>query len=95
MDQSLRCKTQASSSAVTLTFLRMNAAALRALKGGGPYEACGCSIEQRTDRLLRATLAEVDPLYSLEKDGGFKRGDLRGIAFATARLAAGPRHCGT
>jgi hypothetical protein len=31
----------------------------------------------------------VGPLYALEKEGGFKKGDLRGIGFATARLASG------
>jgi hypothetical protein len=55
----------------------------------GSYGPCGCTIEQRTDALLRATLAQVIPLYALEKEGGFKRGDPRGIAFATSRLAAG------
>jgi len=29
------------------------------------------------------------PLYTLEKSGGFKHGDARGIAFAEARLASG------
>ena len=29
------------------------------------------------------------PLYDLEKQGGFKAGNQRGIEFATARLAAG------
>lgn len=55
----------------------------------GSYEACGCSIEDRTKRLLEATLAEVVPLYALDKDGAFKKGNPQGIAFATARLAAG------
>jgi hypothetical protein len=55
----------------------------------GPYRPCECSIEERTRALLTASLAEVIPLYALEKEGGFKRGDPRGIAFATARLAAG------
>lgn len=55
----------------------------------GPYEACGCSIEEKAKGLLRASLAEVIPLYALQKEGGFKRGDPRGIAFATSRLAAG------
>jgi hypothetical protein len=55
----------------------------------GPYRACNCSIEERTRALLLASLAEVGPLYALEKDGGLKPGDRRGIAFATARLAAG------
>lgn len=55
-----------------------------------PYRDCsGCSVEARTKHLLEATLAEVVPLYALEKEGGFKAGDPRGIAFVTARLAAG------
>ena len=30
-----------------------------------------------------------EPLYQLEKEGGFKPGDSRGIAFAVERLSAG------
>ena len=55
----------------------------------GPYQPCGCSIEERTKVLLLASLAQVVPLYVLEKEGCFKKGDPRGIAFATTRLAAG------
>jgi hypothetical protein len=55
----------------------------------GPCWPCGCSIGDRTKALLLASLAQVGPLYALEKEGGFKRGDLRGLAFATTRLAAG------
>jgi hypothetical protein len=55
----------------------------------GAYQPCGCSIEQETRTLLLATLAQVEPLYQIEKDGGFHKGDPRGITFATARLAAG------
>lgn len=55
----------------------------------GPYQPCGCKIEERTKALLSASLAQVEPLYALEKAGGFKGGDSRGVAFATARLAAG------
>lgn len=39
--------------------------------------------------MLLATLSQVRPLYALEKDGDFKRGNKLGIAFTTARLAAG------
>jgi hypothetical protein len=39
--------------------------------------------------LLLASLAQVGPLYALEKEDGFKRGDQRGIVFATSRLGAG------
>lgn len=31
----------------------------------------------------------MKPLYELEKEGGFKKGDPRGAAFAATRLAAG------
>jgi hypothetical protein len=37
----------------------------------------------------RRTASCGEPLYQLEKEGAFKRGDARGIAFANARLAAG------
>jgi hypothetical protein len=55
----------------------------------GQYQSCGCSIEQRTRVLLTVSLVEVVPFYELEKAGGFKRGDQRGVAFATDRLASG------
>jgi hypothetical protein len=55
----------------------------------GPYQPCGCSIEERTKALLQASLAHVEPSYALEKEGGFKKDDPRGAAFATTRLAAG------
>jgi hypothetical protein len=55
----------------------------------GPYESCGCSIEEKTRKLLTVTLANVVPLYEIEKQGGFKAHDQRGIEFATERLALG------
>ena len=55
----------------------------------GTYQPCGCSSEDRTKALLLASLTQVEPLYALEKEGAFKPGDQRGVAFATARLAAG------
>ena len=51
--------------------------------------ACGCTIEQASLSYLKTTAISVEPLYALEKDGGFNLGDARGKAFATARLAAG------
>jgi hypothetical protein len=51
--------------------------------------ACGCSIEQASLGYLKATANEVEPLYALEKDGGFELGDARGKAFVTKRLAVG------
>jgi hypothetical protein len=56
----------------------------------GPYSPCACSsIQPTVDAFLSMTWTHVGPLYALEKEGGFKKGDQRGIAFATARLAAG------
>ncbi len=55
----------------------------------GPYLDCKCTIENQTRALLLATLSQVQPLYALVKDGDFKRGNKLGIAFTTARLAAG------
>jgi hypothetical protein len=34
-------------------------------------------------------MGEVEPFYALEKEGAFRRGDPRGVAFAIARLATG------
>jgi hypothetical protein len=55
----------------------------------GPYRPCSCPIEDRAKALLLASLAQVEPLYALEKDGGLKPRDPRGIGFTSARLAAG------
>src|SRR5262245_40282926 len=64
-----------------------------------PYSQLPDTREQY-DTLLRAkgftqyaagytSVAQIEPLYALEKEGGFQRGDPRGIAFATSRLAVG------
>jgi hypothetical protein len=50
---------------------------------------CVCAPEQRTAAYLAATGAKVEPLYQLEKAGGFREADPRGIAFALERVAAG------
>ena len=70
-------------------FIKTNVVRAEVAAEVGPYRACDCSIEARTQALLLASLAEVGPLYALERDGGLKPGDRRGIVFATARLAAG------
>jgi hypothetical protein len=54
-----------------------------------PYKPCACSIQERTRALLQGSLRQVEPLYALEKEGGFTSGNPRGIAFVTKRLAAG------
>jgi hypothetical protein len=70
-------------------FVRRNLQRAAVVALVGPYQPCGCTIEERTKALLLASLAQVVPFYALEKEGGFKRGDARGEAFATTRLAAG------
>lgn len=54
-----------------------------------PYADCTCTVQERTRTLIARSLAQVVPLYALHKDGGFRAGDPRGIAFDTDRLAAG------
>lgn len=70
-------------------FVKRNLSREAVAAGVGPYEPCNCSIEGRIQLLLRASLAQVEPLFGIEKEGGFKKGDPRGIAFATERLAIG------
>jgi hypothetical protein len=55
----------------------------------GPYKPCDCTIEQETRALLLTSLARLEPLYQLEKEGGFEAGNPRGIAFVEERLWAG------
>jgi len=52
------------------------------------YWECGCPIERRTALYLEATLATTEPLYALEKAGGFKGDAFPGRAFTAERLAA-------
>jgi hypothetical protein len=70
-------------------FIKANLLRSAVAAGVPPYGSCNCSIEQETRTVILASLAEVEPLYALEKEGSFKRGDPRGIAFGNARLAAG------
>jgi hypothetical protein len=70
-------------------FVKRNLARSAVAAEVGPHRSCCRSIDEETRALLLASLAQVGPLYALENEGGFKRGDERGIAFATKRLAAG------
>lgn len=70
-------------------FVKRNLARSAVAAGVADQKSCGCSIDEQTRALLLASLAQVGPLYALEKEGGFKRGDERGIAFATTLLTAG------
>ncbi|HVY33137.1 MAG TPA: S1/P1 Nuclease [Caulobacteraceae bacterium] len=57
--------------------------------GMAPYQDCQCAVEARTGRYLLAGAKLVEAFYALEKAGGFKEGDGRGVAFMTDRIAAG------
>jgi hypothetical protein len=54
-----------------------------------PPRQCGCSIAVRVRDYIQTNYALVEPFYQLEKDGGFKPGDPRGVAFQASRLGAG------
>jgi hypothetical protein len=54
-----------------------------------PYAGCGGPIEPCVIAYLKTTREQVVPLYALQKAGGFTKGDSRGVAFMTERLAAG------
>jgi hypothetical protein len=71
------------------TFVRDNLSRAGVAAKVAPYKPCNCSIWQQTRALVATSLREVEPLYALEREGGFKPGHPRGIAFTTARLAAG------
>lgn len=53
------------------------------------YKPCDCSIETRTVSYLTTTVGFVEPLYTLEKEGGMVASDPRAKAFVDERLAAG------
>jgi hypothetical protein len=54
-----------------------------------PYRDCQCQVEARTGQYLMGGVKLVEPFYALEKAGGFKEGDPRGVAFMTDRIAVG------
>lgn len=54
-----------------------------------PLRVCNCPIEQRVSEYLTTTGNQVIPFYEMEKAGGMAKGDPRGTAMATERLAAG------
>jgi hypothetical protein len=70
-------------------FVRDNLDRAAVKQAVAPYKDCGCKIEERTRTFLLETQAMVVPLYELEKQHGFSKGNAEGIAFTVARLAAG------
>lgn len=70
-------------------FVRRNAAAPAVRARLAAPSACACPIEARVAAYLTASWRQVEPLYALERAGGFEGTDARGTAFVTERLAAG------
>lgn len=59
-------------------------------RGLAPYRDCGgCGIEDRMRALLLESLAQVKPLFELEKRGAFARVEAEAVAFTVARLSHG------
>jgi hypothetical protein len=54
-----------------------------------PFHDCACPFEQRVGTYLMDDYQQVVPFYELEKAGAFKPGVVKGVAFATGRVAAG------
>jgi hypothetical protein len=54
-----------------------------------PYIPCKCTIEQATVAYLKASNAQVEPLYRLEKDGALVAANPRGRDFVEAQLSHG------
>ena len=54
-----------------------------------PFNDCKCYIEVRAGQYLATSQKQVEPFYALEKDGGFKDGDARGVDYITGRVAFG------
>ena len=54
-----------------------------------PLRDCQCAVHVEVGRYLTESQKLIDAIYALEKDGGFKDGDPRGVNFLTARIAVG------
>ncbi len=54
-----------------------------------PYRPCECSIQDRARTLILESQANAVPLYEIEHRNGFSKHNPEGVAFTTARLAAG------
>ena len=70
-------------------FVRAHATLTTVLAHMRPYVACNCTIQQEVSRYLRATHADVIPLYEIEKRGGFTNGSPEAVDFVNARLGDG------
>jgi hypothetical protein len=57
--------------------------------GMRPFTDCNCPMEQRVGAYLTDDTNAVVPFYELQKAGAFQPGVAKGVAFTTARVAAG------
>ena len=69
--------------------VRQSVTAAGVEKAMTPLNATPDPIDRRIGAYLAATGAQAIPLYELEKAGGLKPGDPRGVAFATKQIAIG------
>ena len=69
-------------------FVRKNVKREAVAAGVQPFAACNCKVEQKTQELLLASLAQATPLYEIEKQAA-SRAAIR--AAAVRRAASWPR----
>jgi hypothetical protein len=70
-------------------FVRANIDRDAVKRAVAPYRACNCSIQDRVRALILESHDMVVAFYELEQKGAFANPSEAGVAFATARLAAG------
>ena len=70
-------------------FVKANVSLAAVRKAMTPYAPCGCAIEPRVSAYLKATLAQLKPLYERVASGEFKNATPKGVDFTLARVAAG------
>jgi hypothetical protein len=70
-------------------FVRQNQDRAAVKRAVTPYRPCECSIQDRARALILDSQANVVPLYEMEQRLGFSKNNPEGVAFTTARLAAG------
>lgn len=71
------------------TFVRRNIKRDAVKSGVPPYDACGCSIWDRTNKLILDSNKFVVPMYELDKKGAFKAAAPEAVALVTSQLSIG------
>lgn len=70
-------------------FVRQNIKRDAVKAGVPPYDACNCSIWERSYKLILASHKLVIPMYELDKKGAFKAAAPEAIAMVTSQLSLG------